>query len=131
MSFFKNTQNNVCKYSIYKSACLKILQMYSDEIVWRTPGLSEAYSDAEENKLPTKIHVRPGPSNASHTLPAAHSLPVHLQVASGLPLQNMKCVAVPLPAPSLVPHQNHSSFLPSRDQISDVTKVLKPVRIQM
>ena len=82
MSLFKNTQNNVCKYSIYKSACLKILQMYSDEIVWRTPGLSEAYSDAEENKLPTKIHVRPGPSNAPHTLPVAPSLPVHLQVAS-------------------------------------------------
>ena len=130
MSFFKNTQNNLCKYSIYKSACLKILQMYSDEIVWRPPGLSEAYSDAEENKLPTKIHVRPGPSNASHTLPVAPSLPVHLQVASGLPLQNMKCVAVPLPAPSLVPHQNQSS-IPSRDQISDVLKVLKPVRIQI
>ena len=130
MSFFKNTQNNVCKYSIYKSACLKILQMYSDEIVWRTPGLSEAYSDAEENKLPTKIHVRPGPSNASHTFAVAPSLPVHVQVASGLPLQNMKCVAVPLPAPSLVPYQNQSS-IPSRDQISDVTKVLKPVGIQI
>ena len=131
MSFFKNTQNNVCKYSIYKSACLKILQMYSDEIVWRTPGLSEAYSDTEEHKLPTKIHAHQGPSSASHTLPAAPNLPVHLQVAAGLPLQNIKCVAVPLPASSLVPHQNQSSILPSRDQISDVTKVLKPVRIQM
>ena len=36
MSFFKNTQNNVCKYSIYKSAYLKILQMGKNFKKWKT-----------------------------------------------------------------------------------------------